>query len=68
MEHKFSLTDKEADLLADVLSHSLRGIPMRFDRPSRAFLINFKNALERKKAGRRPQTALVEDVPVVRLL
>ena len=67
MEHKFSLNDREADLLAEVLGYSLRGVPVLWTSRHRAFLINFKNSLERKKPGRRPHTALVEEAPAVRL-
>lgn len=67
MDHKFSLNDKEADLLAEVISHSLRGIPMVFNADRRGFLINFKSSLERRRPGRRPYAAMIEQEPIVRL-
>lgn len=66
-DHRFSLNDQEADLLAEVISHSLRGLPMRHTPEGRAYLINLKAALLRRSTGRRPATALTEDALVTRL-
>ena len=66
-EHRFSVNDKEADLLAEVISHSLRGLPMMFGPESRAYLINLKRALTRRRIGRRKIGPLVEGAPVTRL-
>lgn len=66
-EHRFTFNDQEADLLAEVLSHSLRGLPMRFTPENRAYLINLKSALVRRSPGRRPTTALVETTESARL-
>ena len=66
-EHRFTVNDQEADLLVEVISHSLRGIPMRFHPESRAYLINLKSALVRRAPGRRPAGPMVEEAPVTRL-
>lgn len=66
-EHRFMFNDQEADLLAEVISNSLRGIPMTFTAEHRAYLIVLKNSLEQRKTGRRAQTAFVEEAPITRL-